>query len=160
MRRVRRGISPVVSTIIIVVVAIAISIAAAGWFMGLWRGLAAGNPQIYVPYAFVYSNGAVAVHITNQGGGADTLIKAELIAGNTTYTLTLQKVNGQEEVNGQSVSLPLTIEANQEYDLTFSATLGNNKQLPVGQNVEVRLYFEKSPMQSIPAIVQPAQSSG
>ncbi len=36
MRKGRKGISPVIATVIIVAVAIAISIAVAGWLMGLW----------------------------------------------------------------------------------------------------------------------------
>ncbi len=36
--RERRGISPVIATVIIVAVAIAISIAVASWLLGLWSG--------------------------------------------------------------------------------------------------------------------------
>ncbi|GBF09550.1 hypothetical protein apy_12750, partial [Aeropyrum pernix] len=44
----RRGISPVIATVIIVAVAIAISIAVAGWLFGLWGSFATGSPQIQV----------------------------------------------------------------------------------------------------------------
>jgi flagellin-like protein len=45
----RRGISPVIATVIIVAVAIAISIAVAGWLMGLWGTFGATEQLIILP---------------------------------------------------------------------------------------------------------------
>ncbi len=137
MRHARRAISPVIATVIIVAVAIAISVAVAGWLFGLWGGLAGGNPQIQVSYATVYSNGTVAIHIKNQGAGADRLIKAELVAGNNTYTLT--------------GTLPVDIGANADVDVTLTA----GTTLTAGQSVVIKLYFEKSGVQPITTTVQP-----
>ena len=139
MRHARRAISPVIATVIIVAVAIAISVAVAGWLFGLWGGLAGGNPQIQISYATVYSNGIVKVHIKNQGAGADKLIKAELIAGSTTYTL------------NQTSFTPVDIGANADVDVTLSA--GTN--FTAGQSVVLKLYFEKSGVQPITTTVQP-----
>jgi flagellin-like protein len=139
----RKAISPVIATVIIVAVAIAISIAVAGWLFGLWGGLAGGNPQLQVSYLTVYSNGTVAVHIKNQGAGADKLLKAELIANNTTCQLTLQ-------------SSSQDIGANQDVDLTLTVSSSSNcPSLTAGESVVVKLYFEKSGVVPITTTVQP-----
>jgi len=133
----RKGISPVIATVIIVAVAIAISIAVAGWLFGLWSGLAGGTPQIQVSNAVVYKNGTVLLYVVNQGSGADTLLKVELNDGTTTYTLT-------PDIQ--------TIDAN--FKGWITATPTQNVTFTPGQSVTVKLYFEKSGTITIPVSVQ------
>ena len=44
----RKGISPVIATVIIVAVAVAISIAVVGWLMGLWSSVAGGTEMLQI----------------------------------------------------------------------------------------------------------------
>jgi len=133
----RKGISPVIATVIIVAVAIAISIAVAGWLFGLWSGLAGGTPQIQVSNAIVQSNGTVLLYVVNQGSGADTLLRVELNTGDTTVTL------------NPNVT---TIDAN--FKGWIQADPASTLDLNPGQSVTVKLYFEKSGTITIPVSVQ------
>jgi flagellin-like protein len=75
----RRGISPVIATVIIVAVAIAISIAVAGWLMGLWGGF--GQTESLKPFPDSYvdtqKNNLVLV-IQNVGGSPAQIYKIEI----------------------------------------------------------------------------------
>jgi len=149
----RKGISPVIATVIIVAVAIAISIAVAGWLFGLWSGLAGGTPQVQVSNVVLYSDGTLELYIVNQGSGADTLLKVEVNNGTTTATADL--ANATKDGTGITVNGDgtVTIEANAKGWLITSV---NGITLSPGQSVTVKLYFEKSGTISIPVNVQAA----
>ena len=78
----RRGISPVIATVIIVAVAIAISIAVAGWLMGLWGGFGQTEALKVLPDSYVdVANGQLVLHVKNEGGSKAEIYKIE-ISGN------------------------------------------------------------------------------
>jgi len=74
MARARKGISPVIATVIIVAVAIAISIAVAGWLMGLWTGFSKTEAIQILPDSYVNSTDLV-LHLQNKGGSSSTIYK-------------------------------------------------------------------------------------
>lgn len=133
----RRGISPVIATVIIVAVAIAISIAVAGWLFGLWGGLASGTPQIQVSSVSVATDGTTTLYIVNQGSGADKILRIELNDGTNTYTLTANVTDITANFKGW-----------------IGATPGTTITLNAGQSVTVKVYFEKSGTVTVPATVQ------
>ncbi len=151
MARARKGISPVIATVIIVAVAIAISIAVAGWLFGLWGGLASGTPQVQVSNAVVTSDGTIELYIVNQGSGADTLLRVELNNGTTTVQANLANAN----VTGTGIVVntdgTVSIQANAKGWLTTSVT---GVTLNPGQSVTIKVYFEKSGTVTIPVTVQ------
>ncbi|MCE4627548.1 MAG: DUF4352 domain-containing protein [Desulfurococcales archaeon] len=133
----RKGISPVIATVIIVAVAIAISIAVAGWLFGLWSGLAGGSPQIQISSATVYEDGTVEMYVVNSGSGADKIIKVTLNTGTNTYTL---QPNTTE------------IPANFKGWVTATPPQGTTITLTPGQTVSITVTFEKSgdvPLQAV-----------
>ncbi|MEB2836244.1 MAG: DUF4352 domain-containing protein [Desulfurococcales archaeon] len=86
--RSRKGISPVIATVIIVAVAIAISIAVAGWLMGLWRGFGAVEQLTVMPdSSLIVSNGTstLVLHIKNTGSKA-AVIEKVVVSGLGTFT--------------------------------------------------------------------------
>lgn len=77
-----RGISPVISTIIIVAVAVAVSIAAVGWFMGFWRTLGWTEQVQVMPDSNITITGDGAtlyLHVRNGGTAATVIAKVEVV---------------------------------------------------------------------------------
>ena len=151
----RKGISPVIATVIIVAVAIAISIAVAGWLFGLWGGFAGGTPQITVTNPTGSASGQyVQFYIQNTGSGSDDLIEVELIVGTNSFKsndgLTI------EYPPGTTVSLPLTISANSEGWLKISwAGVTSFPTVNSGDQIQVKLYFKESSTQQFPVTLGP-----
>jgi len=81
----RKGISPVIATVIIVAVALAIAIAAVGWVMGIWGSVTGGTEVLKIMpdsklYKYSDNNGNVTVllHIRNEGGASAVIDKIEI----------------------------------------------------------------------------------
>ncbi len=85
----RKGISPVIATVIIVAVALAIAIAAVGWVMGIWGSVTGGTEvlKILPDSKIVIGNNNVTVklHIRNEGGATATIEK--IVVGTTEISL-------------------------------------------------------------------------
>ena len=136
-----RAISPVIAMIIIVAITLSIAFAVVGWLFGLWGGLAGGTPQISITNLKVYQNNntntaVIEFYVVNRGSGSDKILKVELVKGNTVASDTNTTV----------------IEANARRWLTYNVTEVN---LNPGDSVLVKIYFEKSGVYSLPAVVSP-----
>lgn len=86
----RRGISPVIATVIIVAVAIAISIAVAGWLFGLW-GSFGTTEQLTVMPDTTLTKGTdgtytLSLHIKNTGSKSAVITKVEVVGLDTVAT--------------------------------------------------------------------------
>ncbi len=152
----RKGISPVIATVIIVAVAIAISIAVASWLFGLWGGFATGAPQISITsIRGSASGGTIEVYLINEGSGSDELIDVEVIVGNQSYTLgggITQVSFGGQTINATGQTI--TIEANTEGWLTITIDTQTVTVNP-GDTIQVALYFKQSGKQQFPVTLGP-----
>ncbi|MCE4599848.1 MAG: hypothetical protein F7C81_06600, partial [Desulfurococcales archaeon] len=75
----RRGISPVIATVIIVAVAIAIAIAVAGWIMGLWGGFGQTESLKVFPDSYINAtNDTLILNVQNVGGSTAQIYKIEV----------------------------------------------------------------------------------
>ena len=81
----RRGISPVIATVIIVAVAIAISIAVAGWLFGLW-GSFGTTEQLTVMPDSTLSGTTLVLHVKNTGSKSAVITKVEVVGLDTVAT--------------------------------------------------------------------------
>ncbi len=82
----RKGISPVIATVIIVAVAIAISIAVAGWLMGLWGGFGQTEALKVFPDSYADAqNDQFYIIVQNTGGSPAQIYKID-ISGKTFTT--------------------------------------------------------------------------
>ena len=85
----RKGISPVIATVIIVAVALAIAIAAVGWVMGIWGSVTGGTELLKIlpdSKIIIYSNNVtVKLHVRNEGGATATIDK--IVVGTTDFTV-------------------------------------------------------------------------
>ena len=104
MRLARRGISPVIATVIIVAVAIAISIAVAGWLMGLWGGF--GQTEALKVFPDSYANATADsfyIIVQNTGGSPAQIYKIE-ISGNSFTTFDVDtNLDGTADQTGVNV---------------------------------------------------------
>lgn len=112
----KKGISPVIASIILIAVTIAIAIAVAGWIFGLFGTYTAG-PALQVRNAsFVASSGVLNVAVYNQGASAiapnsvsaggvtmgTPTSSPSPITGNTAGTITSTRSGGSTVTAGTS----------------------------------------------------------
>ena len=98
----RKGISPVIATVIIVAVAIAISIAVAGWLMGLWGGFGQTESLKVFPDSYVdVANKQLVLDIQNVGGAPAQIYKIEI--SGTPVDLTNATVSGTGLSNNNGI---------------------------------------------------------
>ena len=139
------AVSPIIATIIVVTITLAIAFAVVGWLFGLWSGIAGGTPQIQITNVKVYKSDDTPIaelYIVNKGSGSDRILKAELI-------------KGSNPVGNSTISTD-TITANFAGWVTIAF---NALSLNVGNSIIIKVYFEKSGVQTIPATVSPSPSS-
>jgi flagellin-like protein len=139
MKPVRRGISPVIATVIIVAVAIAISIAVAGWLMGLWSGFGKTEALKVMPDSYAdSSNGQLTLHIQNVGGSKAEIYKIELSGENVdistcsssgtgiTVNTTTKIITVDPGADGTiTCNAPITVSAGVAYSLSIYTKAGN-----------------------------------
>jgi flagellin-like protein len=141
----RRGIEPIIATVILVAVALIIAVAVVGYLMGLFGGLTGGSPQISVTNIVLKSNGQLEMYISNTGAGSDRLLKVEVIAGGSVKTADVSSVGNSPVGTAATI-----ISGNFKGWVTASIS---NLNLNPGDTVIVKLYFEKSGTQTINAVV-------
>ncbi|MEM1873394.1 MAG: archaellin/type IV pilin N-terminal domain-containing protein [Acidilobaceae archaeon] len=74
----RRGISPVIATVILIAVTIAIALAVGAWVMGIWGGLGGGE-RLKISYARLYNDGTVELLVKNDGTAASKVVRIEVV---------------------------------------------------------------------------------
>jgi len=137
----RKGISPVIATVILVAVALVLAVALAGWVMGIWTGLGATEALQIAGYlnktdantvylnATIVNKGSVAANISNivlidQTGSATTAsISAGWIfvpAGGTNSTGPTIDAGGAGDV-----WFTATVAVGKTYIVRFFTTSGN-----------------------------------
>jgi flagellin-like protein len=132
---VKKGISPVVATVILVAVALVLAVSLAGWVMGIWGGL--GSTEALLIYntsiTKVGTNAYVNVTIYNKGTSPANITTVQFIddtdtvrtatvgiyvyAGNTTYREIL--------ISGAIVTPGKT------YVVRFVTSTGNYYEVPI-----------------------------
>jgi flagellin-like protein len=117
MKSVRRGISPVIATVIIVAVAIAISIAVAGWLMGLWGTFGTTEQLTIMPDTSLTSN-TLSLHVKNTGSKAAVIIKVQVVGLGSVTSFTYS--SGNQSITTTAVTLP------QGADMTITVALGDS----------------------------------
>ena len=94
----RKGISPVIATVIIVAVAIAIAIAVAGWLMGLWGGF--GQTEAIKVFPDSYASGSTFYIVVQNVGGAPAQVYKVDIAGRSFQSFLVDRdLDGRADTN-------------------------------------------------------------
>ncbi|MEB3774458.1 MAG: DUF4352 domain-containing protein [Desulfurococcales archaeon] len=125
----RKGISPVIATVIIVAVAIAISIAVAGWIMGLWGGFGQTESLKVFPDSYGdAANDQVVLIIQNTGGSTAQVYK--VVVSNEEVATTFSVSPGQTVT--QTITLGSTdIQPGVAYSVSIYTQAGNVYQTVV-----------------------------
>ncbi len=99
--KMRKGISPVIATVIIVAVAIAISIAVAGWIMGLWGGFGQTESLKVFPDSYAEADNDIFYIVVQNTGGSTAQVFKVNIAGNTFTTFDVDTdLDGTADITG------------------------------------------------------------
>jgi len=140
----RKGISPVIATVIIVAVAIAISIAVAGWIMGLWGGFGQTESLKIFPDSKVdVAHTELVLHIQNVGGAPAQIYKIEVsgLAINLTEQANIiNDPNNVYDTNTKTIILDPGEEA--EITLAIKDANGNVLDAKAGVAYTVTIYTE------------------
>ncbi len=143
----RRGISPVIATVIIVAVAIAVAIAVAFWMTGI-VGLFTGFEQVQVAYIYAewdQTNGqwTISLRATNTGTATATVdeifvngIPLGDIGASATITVDGSNYNQNNLVSGGGTGFPLPAGSTAEIEITITPAMG----FAHGQSVEVKIH--------------------
>ena len=133
----KRGISPVVATVILVAVTIVVAVAVAYWMGGI-AGLYTRYEKLEISSIYAEStNGGwkITVHVKNTGS-ADATIDNVLINGKPYKSLSEVAVDPDVATTGKELSLKVGSEENIE----ITITPGTDSTFKPGVSVEVRLH--------------------
>jgi len=134
----RRGISPVIATVIIVAVTIAVAIAVAFWMTGI-VGLFTGFEQIQITTVYDTNNG---IHILLRNTGTSTVAITEVYLNNFPLTTVLQNVaQFRCDTSVLTANQPITINPGQDLQcvLTFTQQPQQFNVRP-GTSLEIKLH--------------------
>ncbi|MCX8180861.1 MAG: hypothetical protein N3E41_05765 [Thermofilaceae archaeon] len=128
----RKGISPVIATVIIVAVTIAVAIAVAFWMTGI-IGLFTGFEQLQITSIWDDNDG-IHVSVKNTGTQAASITDILINGKSCLNVLTTCKING----TAPSQRLPISLQTGESK--TFTITAGRtDATLDPGVSVEVKL---------------------
>jgi len=129
LRKAKKGISPVIATIILIAITIVIAIAVAAWVFGLFKSYT-GGPAVTINAAqsSCQSNGQTCtLVVSNQGGNSVTVV------GATVNGVPWSISGGSVTVSAGAASVPVTISAPSSF--TAGQTLTITLQLNTGSTV-------------------------
>jgi len=131
----KKGISPVIATVILVAVALVLAVALAGWVMGIWGGLGSTEAlQIAGSISKVDNTVWVNATILNKGTAPANITKVEMIdeSGNV---LTNTSTDAVVSAGGT---------------LTYDFNMGNTGSVAVGKTYMVRFYTTSGNLYEVP----------
>ncbi|MDW8086304.1 MAG: archaellin/type IV pilin N-terminal domain-containing protein [Ignisphaera sp.] len=80
MRKLYRGIEPIIAVVILVAVTLVIAIGVVGWIMGWWGTFGATESLRIYPDSYINSSKLV-LHLKNEGSATAVIYKIELTGG-------------------------------------------------------------------------------
>jgi flagellin-like protein len=138
---VKKGISPVIATVILVAVALVLAVALAGWVMGIWGGLGSTEALYITGYINKTTSGNVYLNATiiNKGTAPANITNIVLIdetgkAVNATVTGGIIIAPGGTNTTGLG------------YDVQFSS----GTSVAVGKTYVVRFYTSSGNVYEVP----------
>ncbi len=103
----RKGISPVLATVIIIAVTLVIAIGVIGWIMGIWGSFGTTESLQVFPDSYINATATTPVlnlHIKNTGTASAVIYKIEIVGAADTVSTTITVTPGQDT----TVSVSLT----------------------------------------------------
>ena len=121
----RRGISPVLATVIIIAVTLVIAIGVIGWIMGIWGSFGTTESLQVYPDSYINASAtpALILHIKNTGTASAVIYKVEIVGTTDTVSTTITVSPGQDTT--VSVSLTGTYTPGTYYTVKIYTQAGN-----------------------------------
>ena len=144
----RKGISPVIATVIIVAVALAIAIAVVGWIMGIWGAVTGGTEALKIMLdSVLYINDTKAatlvLHIRNEGSGSaiiDKIVIGEIEFEPDTTTIPpgdhIIRAYNYDAVSQLSVGATYTVKIYTKAGYVYSALISSKEGQTPAQATE------------------------
>ena len=131
----KKGISPVIATVIIVAVALVLAVALAGWSMGIWSTLGS-TEALYITGSISKVGTTVYVNVTiyNKGTGPANITKVEMYdnAGNLLTNTTNVTVDpGASTSYNYSMTGGNVVSVGRTYTVKFYTASGNVYAVPM-----------------------------
>ncbi len=142
MRRLCRGIEPIIAVVILVAVTLVIAIGVIGWIMGWWGTFGATESLQFYPDSYV-SGTTLYLHLKNTGSAAAVIYKIE-ISGLGTVT----SVSVPGTTTGITTTQQPIITVNPGAEGTIVATIDGNPAV-AGANYLVRVYTRAGNVYSV-----------
>jgi len=139
----RRGISPVIATVIIVAVTIAVAIAVAFWMTGI-VGLFTGFEQLQITSVYDNSSGIV---ITVKNTGTSTATITDI------YVNGLPSSETGLQVNGQAIGNGITLNPGENKTLVITLPHNGNGHFTVGPGVSLEIKLHTAGGKDYPKLI-------
>ena len=121
----RKGISPILATVIIIAVTLVIAIGVIGWIMGIWGGFGSTESLQIYPDSYINITGKEAyIHIKNTGSASAVIYKVEIV--------------GVETITGTNSINPNTLSAGE--DTTITVSIVSTGSYTSGATYQVKIY--------------------
>ncbi|MEM1847406.1 MAG: archaellin/type IV pilin N-terminal domain-containing protein [Acidilobaceae archaeon] len=129
----RKGISPVIATVILIAVAIAVAIAVGAWVMGIWGGLGGGE-RLVISYARLYENGTLELRVKNDGTAVAKIVRIEVV-GAGAWPRSVTSCETMDTTGGRTQDKPIEVKAGESTTIkcTFSGdfTVGERRIIKI-----------------------------
>ena len=120
----RKGISPVLATVIIIAVTLVIAIGVIGWIMGIWGSFGTTESLQVFPDSYINATApALNLHIKNTGTASAVIYKVEIVGTTDTVSTTITVSPGQDTT--VSVTLTGTYTPGTYYTVKIYTQAGN-----------------------------------
>lgn len=147
-RRAKKGISPVIATVILVAVSVVIAAALAGFSSSLFGTYSSAGAAVTIKSLTVDANGAGTIELINSGNIADELVSMQVVG------------HDQAILVGGSLQIPAT-NASVSTDFTGLANTGGQTggTFEEGQAITVKMILKSGAQLTQSVIVNPAPVS-
>ncbi len=117
----RKGISPILATVIIIAVTLVIAIGVIGWIMGIWGTFGSTESLQIMPDSTLSADGTLSLHIKNTGTASAVINKVEIVG------------------TGLSTSTTATVGPGTDTTITISFNAASGK-IVAGASYQVKVY--------------------
>ena len=145
MKRLYRGIEPIIAVVILVAITLVIAIGVIGWIMGWWGTFGATESLQFYPDSYIQVQGSTLyLHLKNTGSASAVIYKVEVSGlGTGTATTVSNGVNIHPSENG------VTVPAGEEGTILFSIQTTGGASPVAGANYLVKIYTRAGNVYSV-----------
>jgi len=144
MKRLYRGIEPIIAVVILVAITLVIAIGVIGWIMGWWGTFGATESLQFYPDSYIDTSGKLHLHVKNAGSASAVIYKVEVSGIGTATQASVFTAQGSINTGANAeVTVAPGAEGTVEFDIKLSGS-------PVaGANYLVKIYTRAGNVYSV-----------